>query len=65
MNNIPLIHIGERNKIGEWLGYYKLDEDKNIRKLRGISSVAIKDFGESTSALEYVLNYVKELRKSD
>ena len=59
-NNIPIVHIDDRKKIGEWVGYYKKDEEGNIRKLRGASSAAIKDFGESTAALEYVLNYAKE-----
>ena len=59
-NNILLVHISERNKLGEWLGYYKKDEEGKIRKLKGVSSAAIKDFGESTSALDYVLQYAKE-----
>ena len=62
-NNILLIHIDERNKLGEFLGYYKKDDEGKIRKLRGVSSCAIKDFGESTSALDYVLQYAKEHSK--
>jgi len=62
-NNIPLIQVSERTKLGEWLGLFKKDEEGNIRKLRGVSSCAIKDFGESTSALEYVMNYAKEHSK--
>ena len=62
-NNIPLIHVSERNKLGEWLGIFKRDEEGKIRKLRGVSSLAIKDFGESSSALEYVLNYAREHSK--
>ena len=61
-NNIPIIHT-DRNKLGEWLGYFKRDEEGKIRKLRGVSSCAIKDFGESTSALDYVLSYAKEHSK--
>ena len=59
-NNISIIHIDERKKLGEWLGYFKKDEEGKVRKLRPVSSCAIKDFGESTSALEYVLNFAKE-----
>ena len=62
-NNIPLIHVSERNKLGEWLGIFKRDEEGKIRKLRGVSSIAVKDFGESSSALEYVLNYAREHSK--
>ena len=64
-NNIPIVHVAERNKIGEWLGYYKLDEDNNIKKLRGISSCAVKDFGEATSSLDFVLHYAKEESSKD
>mmetsp|Transcript_3934 Transcript_3934/g.4563 ORF Transcript_3934/g.4563 Transcript_3934/m.4563 type:complete len:142 (+) Transcript_3934:40-465(+) len=62
-NNIPLITVSERTKLGEWLGLFKKDEEGNIRKLRAVSSCAIKDFGESTAALEYVMNYAKENAK--
>ena len=62
-NNVPLIHVSERNKLGEWLGLYKKDEEGKIRKLRGVSSCAVKDFGESSAALDYVLNHAKEHSK--
>ena len=62
-NNIPLIHVSERNKLGEWLGIFKRDEEGKIRKLRPVSSCAIKDFGESSAALEYTMNYAKEHSK--
>ena len=59
-NGIPLIHVSERTKLGEWLGIFKRDEEGNIRKLRPVSSCAIKDFGESSSALEFVMHYAKD-----
>ena len=59
-NNIRLLMVEKRNSLGEWLGYFKKDEEGKIRKLRGISSCAIKDYGESTAALEFVLKHVKE-----
>ena len=62
-NNIPLIHVSERAKLGEWLGIFKRDEDGKIRNLRKVSSCAIKDFGESSAALEYTMNYAKEHSK--
>ena len=59
-NSIPLIHVDERNQLGEWLGLFKRDEEGKIRKLKGVSSCAIKDFGDSSLALDYVLKYAKD-----
>ena len=59
-NNIPLINIEQRNDIGEWLGHCKYDKEGKARKVKGTSSVAIKDFGEETAALAFVLNHIKE-----
>ncbi len=59
-NNIPLIAIENRNDIGEWLGHCKYDKEGKARKVKGTSSVAIKDFGEETAALAFVLNHIKE-----
>ena len=59
-NNIPVIHVDERNELGEWLGHCKYDKEGKARKVKGTSSVAIKDFGEETAALAFVLNHIKE-----
>jgi small subunit ribosomal protein S12e len=59
-NNIPLIAIENRNDIGEWLGHCKYDKEGKARKVKGTSSVAIRDYGEETAALAFVLNHIKE-----
>lgn len=59
-NSIPLITIENRNDVGEWLGHCKYDKEGKARKVKGTSSVAIKDFGEETAALAFVLNHIKE-----
>ena len=59
-NSIPVITIENRNDIGEWLGHCKYDKEGKARKVKGTSSVAIKDFGEETAALAFVLNHIKE-----
>ena len=55
-----MITIENRNDIGEWLGHCKYDKEGKARKVKGTSSVAIKDFGEETAALAFVLNHIKE-----
>ncbi|TNV76066.1 hypothetical protein FGO68_gene14971 [Halteria grandinella] len=59
-NGIPLLEIEKRAELGEWLGQCKLDKQGIARKIRGASSVAIKDYGEDTEALSFVLNHIKE-----
>ena len=50
----------KRSELGEWLGQCKVDKQGVARKIRGCSSVAVKDYGEETEALNFVLNYIKE-----
>lgn len=59
-NNIPVIHVDERNELGEWLGHCKYDKEGAARKVKGTSSVCIKDYGEESEALSFVLNHIKE-----
>lgn len=59
-NNIPLLEVEKRLEIGEWLGQCKYDKQGVSRRVKGCSSVAIKDYGEETEALNFVLNHIKE-----
>ena len=59
-NNIPLLEVEKRSELGEWLSQCKYDKTGVARKVRGCSSAAIKDFGEDTEALNFVLNHIKE-----
>merc|ERR1712045_508669 len=61
-SNIPLIEVETRDELGEWLGHCKYDIEGQPRKVKGTSSVAIKNYGEETEALTFVLNYIKEKR---
>merc|ERR1712151_982875 len=64
-SNIPLIEVETRDELGEWLGHCKYDIEGQPRKVKGTSSVAIKNYGEETEALTFVLNYIKEKRLAD
>ena len=59
-NNIPLLEVQKRSDLGEWLGQCKFDKAGIARKVRGCSSVAVRDYGEETAALNFVLNYIKD-----
>lgn len=59
-SNVPLIEVEKRDDLGEWLGHCKYDADGAPKKVKGTSSIAIKNYGEETEALTFVLNYIKE-----
>ena len=59
-NSIPLIEVEKREDLGEWLGQCKYDKSGVPRKIRGASSLAIKDYGLESEALDFVLNYIKD-----
>ena len=58
-NKIPLIEIPKRDTLGEWVGYHKLDEDGNKRKVKGVSSVVIKSWGTTGAAYDFVQDHIK------
>ena len=57
---IPLIEVDSRMDLGEWLGHCHYDKEGNARKVKGTSSVAIKNYGEETEDLAFVLNHIRE-----
>jgi small subunit ribosomal protein S12e len=59
-NNVPLIQVEKRDELGEWLGHCKYDKEGNARKVKGCSSLAIKNFGEDSEALSFVQKYIKD-----
>merc|ERR1719331_414827 len=59
-SGIPLIEVDSRMDLGEWLGHCHYDKEGNARKVKGTSSVAIRNYGEETEDLAFVLNYIKE-----
>ncbi len=55
-NNIDIVTVAERQKLAEWAGLQRLDRAGNAKKTFKCSSVAIRDFGERTKALEMLLS---------
>ena len=46
---------------GEWAGLRKIDEAGEARKVVGCSCVVIKNYGEETDALTYLLEHLKNI----
>jgi len=59
-SKIPLIEVDSREELGEWLGQCKYDLEGAARKIRGCSSVAIKDYGEQSEAFTFLEQHIKE-----
>jgi len=58
-HNIHLIKVPDSKQLGEWAGLCKLDKEAKPRKVVRCSCVVVKDFGEESEALNFVLNYMK------
>ena len=56
---IPLIKVANRKVLGEWVGLCKYDPTGAARKVRGCSSVVIKQFS-TTEEASAAINIVKQ-----
>lgn len=56
--SVPLIMADKGQEIGEWVGLAKLNADGTVRKAVRCSVAVVTDFGEESSALNVVMNYV-------
>jgi len=59
-HNINLIKVPDSKQLGEWVGLCKLDKEAKARKVVACSCVVVKDYGEETEALNFVLEYFKK-----
>ena len=59
-HNINLIKVPDNKDLGEWAGLCKYDAEGQARKVVGASCVVVRDFGENSDALKWLLNYFKE-----
>lgn len=56
-HKINLIKVADPKVLGTWAGLAKLDREGNARKAIGCSCVVVKDFGETSEALNILLDY--------
>ena len=60
-HEVPLIMADAGGEIGEWVGLAKLNADGTVRKAVRCSVAVVTDFGEESSHLTQVLEYVETL----
>lgn len=55
---IDLINVEEREKLAQWAGLFRTDAEGEVKKTFKCSSIAIRDFGERTKALDFLLSHL-------
>ncbi|CBH17373.1 40S ribosomal protein S12 [Trypanosoma equiperdum] len=58
-NNIDLVSMDEREKLAQWAGLTRMAADGSVRKTLKCSCLAVRDFGERTKALDYLLSQLQ------
>eukprot|EP00164_Ancoracysta_twista_P000222 GFYU01000320.1.p1 GENE.GFYU01000320.1~~GFYU01000320.1.p1 ORF type:complete len:165 (+),score=51.95 GFYU01000320.1:69-497(+) len=56
---INFIKVPDSKQLGEWAGLCKIDKEGKPRKVVACSCVAVKDYGEKSDALDFLLEYFK------
>uniref|UniRef100_A0A7S0ZM77 40S ribosomal protein S12 n=1 Tax=Timspurckia oligopyrenoides TaxID=708627 RepID=A0A7S0ZM77_9RHOD len=56
---INLVKVPEKMQLGQWAGLAKIDETGTATKVVKASCVVVKDFGDTSKGLEFLLNYLK------
>ncbi len=54
---VPLLKVQSRKDLGEWCGLAKIDATGTARKIRGCSSIVIKEFSKNDEA---AVNFIKQ-----
>ena len=56
---VNLLHVPSNKDLGEWAGLRKLDAQGNARKVVSCSCVVVKNYGENSDALTWLLDFLK------
>merc|ERR1712000_550206 len=56
---VKLFKVNKAKKLGEWAGLRKLDRDGKPRKVVSSSCVVIKNYGEESKYLTFLLNFME------
>lgn len=59
-HNINLLKVPDNKQLGEWAGLCKYDASSKPRKIRGASCVVVKNYGETSPELDFLINHFKE-----
>lgn len=57
-SGVPLVMIKDAKNLGEWVGLCKIDKDGQPRKIVGAGCVAITDYGEESTELDFLKTHI-------
>lgn len=57
--NVHLINVPDSKQLGEWAGLCKVDSSGRPRKIVAASCVVVKNYGEPSAELDFILNNFK------
>mmetsp|Transcript_6030 Transcript_6030/g.21294 ORF Transcript_6030/g.21294 Transcript_6030/m.21294 type:complete len:128 (+) Transcript_6030:177-560(+) len=57
---VYLIKVPSKADLGKWAGQVRLDAAGDPKKSCSASSISIKEFGEQSEGLSFLLEYIKE-----
>merc|ERR1712137_486409 len=60
---VKLLKVKNSKQLGEWAGLRKLDRDGKPRKVVSSSCVVIKNYGEETKYLNFLLKYLENMNQ--
>jgi len=58
-HGINLMRVPENKQLGEWAGLRKLDKEGQARKVVACSCVVVKNYGEDSDELKFLLEYLE------
>lgn len=58
-NKVDIISVPDQKVLGEWVGLAKYDKSMKVRKALKCSCVVVRDFGEESEELQFVLKDLK------
>lgn len=58
-NKTPLLRVPERAQLGAWAGLTRFTSKGETRKQIASSVVAVRNYGEESEALHFVLDHIK------
>jgi len=63
-HDVNRLHVPEAKELGEWAGLAKFDKEGNIKKSRGAACVVVKDYGEASTELDFLIDYFNKQKAS-
>ena len=58
-HKVNLLKVPLGTELGEWAGLAKYDKEGAVKKCKGTSCVVVREFGEGSAELDFLMDYFK------